>query len=285
MKKFFQLVGLCALFIFSFYYSEKTVSVVKEFDHIMIEIKEAASSNKVGSENAKIEDDTIVPGRNGKEVDITKSYQKMREYGHFDEKLLLMEEFRPKISIDKNYSKYVVGGNPSKRQVSFLFLVHEDTKVQKLLELSNNYNIKFNFFIESSWLEENNETVLELVNNGHTIGNISNESGLDENYAWVDTVIKRIAKQKKGYCYTETKNEDVLKLCSVNKNYTILPSIIAKEYPYKTIKERITPGSLIALEINELTLSELPSIIKYLESKDYKITSLETHLSEANDTF
>lgn len=282
MKKFFQFIGLCALFIFSFYYTEKTVSVVKEFDDIMIEIKDVASKVKIKSEDAIIQDDTIIPGRNGQEIDINKSYQKMRKYGRYDEKLLLMEEFKPKVSIEKNYQKYVVGGNEEKRQVSFIFLVRETDRVERIKKIAEDYQVKFNFFIESEWLERNNQTLLTLVNEDHTIGNLE---VIDKNYAWVDTVIRRIAKQKKGYCYTEEKNESLLAICSANKNYTILPSIVVKENPYKTIKEQVEPGSLISMNIDQTTLNELPSIVKYLQSKDYKITALETHLSEENHTF
>lgn len=132
MKKFFQFVGLCALFIFSFYYTEKTVSVVKEFDDIMIEIKDVAEKVRMKGEDAIIKDDTIIPGRNGQEIDINKSYQKMRKYGKYDEKLLLMEEFKPKVSIDKNYQKYVIGGNEEKRQVSFIFQVQEKDHVESI---------------------------------------------------------------------------------------------------------------------------------------------------------
>lgn len=282
MKKFFQFVGLCSLFVFSFYYTEKTVSVVKEFDDIMIEIKDVAEKVKIKSENAVVTEDTIIPGRNGQEIDIDKSYQKMRKYGRYDEKLLLMEEFKPKISIEKNYQKYVIGGNEEKRQVSFIFLVHEMDRVESLEKIANDYNVKFNFFIESKWLERNNQTLLNLVNNGHTIGNLE---VIDKDYAWVDTVIHRIAKQKKGYCYTEKKNNDLLSICSANKNYTMMPSIIVKENPYKTVKDKVQPGSIISMNINQTTITELPSIIKYLQSKDYKITNLETHLSESNQTF
>lgn len=286
MKKFFQFLGLSTLFAFSFFYTEKTVSVVKEFDDIMIEIKEVAEKRKIKSEDASIEKDTIVPGRNGEEVDINKSYQKMRKYGKYDEKLLYMEEFSPKISIVKNYQKYVVGGNEEKRQVSFIFLLHDTEHIEDLVKISEEFHIKFNFFIESDWLERNNQTLLDLVNQGHTIGNLSRDNNvLDSNYSWVDTVIKRIAKQKAGYCYAEKKNKDALAICSASQNYTILPSIIVKEHPYKTIKEKVTSGSIISMEVNQTNLDELPIIIKYLESKDYKITNLETHLSESNTTF
>lgn len=286
MKKFFSLLGLITLFIFSFYYTEKTVSVVKEFDEIMIEIKEVATTKKVDSENATIKEDTIIPGKNGLEVDINKSYSKMRKYGKFNESLLYTEEVTPKKTITNNYDKYVISGNPEKRQISFIFLVKNNDDVEKIVDIANNNNVKFNFFIDNDWLEKNNETVLNLINEKHSIGNISNNFNYDDpDFAWIDTVIKRIGKQNTSYCYLEEKDKDTLELCSINKNYTIIPNLILKNNIYTEIKEKVEPGNIISLEINDSVIKELPVVINYLKSKDFTITNLETHLSEELNTF
>lgn len=286
MKKFFSLLGLITLFIFSFYYTEKTVSVVKEFDEIMIEIKEFANTKKVDSENATIKEDTIIPGKNGLEVDINKSYSKMRKYGKFNESLLYTEEVTPKKTITNNYDKYVISGNPEKRQISFIFLVKNNDDVEKIVDIANNNNVKFNFFIDNDWLEKNNETVLNLINEKHSIGNISNNFNYDDpDFAWIDTVIKRIGKQNTSYCYLEEKDNDALELCSINKNYTIIPNLILKNNIYTEIKEKVEPGNIISLEINDSVIKELPVVINYLKSKDFTITNLETHLSEELNTF
>lgn len=286
MKKFFSLLGLITLFIFSFYYTEKTVSVVKEFDEIMIEIKEVATTKKVDSENATIKEDTIIPGKNGLEVDINKSYSKMRKYGKFNESLLYTEEVTPKKTITNNYDKYVISGNPEKRQISFIFLVKNNDDVEKIVDIANNNNVKFNFFIDNDWLEKNNETVLNLINEKHSIGNISNNFNYDDpDFAWIDTVIKRIGKQNTSYCYLEEKDKNTLELCSINKNYTIIPNLILKNNIYTEIKEKVEPGNIISLEINDNVIKELPVVINYLKSKDFTITNLETHLSEELNTF
>ena len=286
MKKFFSLLGLITLFIFSFYYTEKTVSVVKEFDEIMIEIKEFANTKKVDSENATIKEDTIIPGKNGLEVDINKSYSKMRKYGKFNESLLYTEEVTPKKTITNNYDKYVISGNPEKRQISFIFLVKNNDDVEKIVDIANNNNVKFNFFIDNDWLEKNNETVLNLINEKHSIGNISNNFNYDDpDFAWIDTVIKRIGKQNTSYCYLEEKDNDALELCAINKNYTIIPNLILKNNIYTEIKEKVEPGNIISLEINDSVIKELPVVINYLKSKDFTITNLETHLSEELNTF
>ena len=44
---------------------------------------------------------------------------------------------KPKISIEKNYNKYIIAGNPKKNMVSLLFLVEDNNntlKIEKILE-------------------------------------------------------------------------------------------------------------------------------------------------------
>ena len=78
MKKFFQVIGIISLLCFSFIYTEKTVTVVKEFDDIMIQIKNQYDLNKSASVDAIVVGDTIIPGISGSEIDIDKSYSKMK---------------------------------------------------------------------------------------------------------------------------------------------------------------------------------------------------------------
>lgn len=54
MKKFFEYIGMISLACFSFFFTEKTVNVVKEADNIMIEIKKAVEMNKTESIDAII---------------------------------------------------------------------------------------------------------------------------------------------------------------------------------------------------------------------------------------
>ena len=102
--KYFKKVGEALLVIiallFSFYYTEKAIVILESNDPIMKEIKE----NKVNSEekaiNAKIVDNTIVPGYNGLEVNLEESFKKMKNYGSYNEGLLVLDEVSPSLSLE-----------------------------------------------------------------------------------------------------------------------------------------------------------------------------------------
>ena len=50
--------------------------------------------------------------------------------------------------------------------------------------------------------------------------------------------------------------EDIIKLCSNNNLYTITPSIVVKKDFYKTIKENLSSGSIILIDINNSIVAE-----------------------------
>ncbi len=282
MKKVFEGIGILSLVCLSFLYTEKTVNVVKEYDEIMIAIKNENDNYKVEAKDATIIEDTIVPGINGKEIHINDSYNQMKRYGKFNNNLLVYKEKSPTVSIENTFDKYVIGGNPEKNMISLIFLVEENDSIDTILKILDEKNVKGNFFVDGKWLEENNDVLVQLTRQGHNIGNLSyNRDYSDSSYAWVDTFIKKVGKQNVGYCYNEVADLTALKLCSLSKNYTIRPNIIVKNYPLKEIKEQVSAGSIISMPVHKTVEKELSAIISYIYSKGYKIENLKNHLSES----
>ena len=74
MQSLFPYFGLFSLLLVSFFYTEKTVNVVKEYDEVMIKLKEYAVKNKKEPINAYISGNSIIPGISGYQIDIKKSY-------------------------------------------------------------------------------------------------------------------------------------------------------------------------------------------------------------------
>ena len=281
MKKLFQIIGFISLMCFSFFYTEKTVSVVKEYDTIMITLRNEASKYESEAIDAKIEGNTIIPGLNGKKVNINKSYSKMKRYGSYNESLLVFSDMLPKITLEKNKNKYIISGNKEKKMVSLIFIVEENTKIDNIVNILNEKKVKGNFFVEGLWLEKNSNLINPLIKDNHNIGNLSyNLDYSNSSFVWIDTIIKKIGKQKTSYCYNEKEDKTTLSACSLNKDYTIRPNIITDKNPLKTIKENLTSGSLISIKINNDTEEELKLIINYINSKGYKIVNLEEHLKE-----
>ena len=80
-KKTCQMVGLILVISFSFYYTDKVATVVRNQDPLMIKIRQYESSFNKESMNAFINNDNIIPGINACVVDINTSYNNMKRQG------------------------------------------------------------------------------------------------------------------------------------------------------------------------------------------------------------
>ncbi|MDD3453135.1 MAG: polysaccharide deacetylase family protein [Bacilli bacterium] len=280
MKKFFSLLGFLTILSLSFFYTEKIVDVVKEYDDIMIQIKKENDKYKTDPINSIIKDNTIIPGIKGKQINIEQSYSKMKRYGKYNDKLIIYEDVTPELSITNNFNQYVIGGNSSKMMVSLIFLVNASDDIDEIIKIVDKKNIKVNFFVDGKWVEENNDLMISLINNKHIIGNLSyNRDYLDSSYVYADTIIKKIGKQNTGYCYNEIDNNAALKLCSLYNNYTIRPNMILKNNYIQNIKS-VKSGDIISFEINKSLEDDLNLVIDYIKSKGLKIENLNTLLKE-----
>ena len=87
MKKI-EYIGILLLFALSLIYLNKTTNILKDKDPIMQNIVHNANNYKIESVNAKINEDTIIPGTNGCVIDINKSYAKMKKINRVNNKIL-----------------------------------------------------------------------------------------------------------------------------------------------------------------------------------------------------
>ena len=281
MKRFFEILGFLSLVCFSFFYTEKTIDVVKQVDDIMITLKEQAPKYQVKAENAKIDGKFMTPGISGKIVNLQKSYEEMKHYGKFHPNLLVYDKVSPEISIKNRYDKYIKTGNPKKRQVSFLFVVDEKGNPSPIIEILKEKKVTGTFFIDGSWLEKNQNELVSLIEGKFTVGNYSYRGDYGhESFVWIDTIIKRVGGQKQSYCLVEKENKKALSTCKLQKDYTIYPNIIIKENPYSELTEQVESGSIILMRLDAQVKKELPLMITYLKQKGYEIVNLEQLLEE-----
>lgn len=281
MRNFFKLMGLLTLFVFSFYYTEHTVTVVRDMDDLMIELKQRSSSYQIPACNATIKEETIIPGISGKTVDINKSYVKMKEYGKFNENLLIYQKILPDKVLADNKDKFIISGNKDKRMVSLIFLVQDHDNIDKIVKILKEKRIGATFFLDGDYVESHLDSLETLVKSGHTLGNYSyHQDYSNSSFVWINTMFTRLGGQKENYCITESSQKKVLDICRLYQNYTIVPNIVVKDTPLVTIKKEVSSGSLIALPVNKVVEDELPSIITYLEGRGYLLANLDTHLEE-----
>ena len=276
LKKIFKISAVLLLVGFSFFYTEKVTMIARNSDPIMRAIKKEENNKKVSNVNPVINKDEYIMGINGCEIDVDKSYSKMRSVGEFKEELIVMKE----TSNDKDLTdKYVIGDNNKEKNVSLIFIVNKDID-SKLTDYINDKNIKVNYFIDGKYLEENMITVKFLSENSNIYYLGENEEYSDENMLYHNNLISMNGSNEPKYCFTSDKDNNTLKLCNDYDMVTIKSDII-KDNIYKRIKDKLNNGVIFAIDSDNI--DEIKVSINYILSKGYNIISLEDLLSEKNE--
>ena len=276
LKKIFKISAVLLLVGFSFFYTEKVTMIARNSDPIMRAIKKEENNKKVSNVNPVINKDEYIMGINGCEIDVDKSYSKMRSVGEFKEELIVMKE----TSNDKDLTdKYVSGGNNKEKKVSLIFIVNKDID-SNLTDYINDKNIKVNYFIDGKYLEENMITVKFLSENSNIYYLGDNEEYSDENMLYHNNLISMNGSNEPKYCFTSDKDNNTLKLCNDYDMVTIKSDII-KDNIYKRIKDKLNNGVIFAIDSDNI--DEIKVSINYILSKGYNIISLEDLLSEKNE--
>ncbi len=279
MNKFFQITGILTLICFSFFYTEKTANVIKEYDLIMKQIKQVALTKQKEAINAKIIDNKIIPGKKGYVVNINKSYYKMKQYGKYEESLLVYKDKLPTISYHDYLDKYVIKGNDEEKNVGLLFLIDDKDNINYLLNILNEDNTKATFFLERKIVENNQNIIIDILKTGNQIGSLdSGNNYTTKNFSWMNVLIKK--RQGFNYCYTKEENSEILKNCQINKNSTVLPNHYLENQDIKKIKINLENGDMIAIKINSSTKKVIPSLINFIKGKGFQLKPLNDLIKE-----
>ena len=83
LKKIIKIFLILCLVCFSFFYTDKVMKLLNKKDPLMITLNNIKEEYEILPVNAIIEEDTIIPGIKGLEVNIEKSYEEMKQGGVF----------------------------------------------------------------------------------------------------------------------------------------------------------------------------------------------------------
>jgi len=269
MKRIFEYIGITILFGISLIYTNKITNIVKTKDPIMKNIINVSNDLKIESVNALVENNEIVPGINGCDIDIDKSYENMKKINSFNDNLLKYKDLIPEISITNIFDKYIVKGNKEGRNVSIVVYIKN-----KIDDINKIGNVKLNLFLDSSLLEQGK---IDISQNKKIYNGGSNLDYDDVNVEWMNDVITSNYNTSK-YCLNINKNDDNLLVCNRNKMHTISPKLIVNKSNTYQIKSLIQNGNIIYFDENNI--DKISEISNYLIKKGYNIVYLDELLSE-----
>ncbi|SHF52687.1 polysaccharide deacetylase family protein [Ornithinibacillus halophilus] len=280
--------------------SLKSVSVMNINDSLYKEIETKKSKYEVEPQDAFIDEVWHkTPGLNGLQVDIEKSYNKMKKQGEFSESLLVYKQVPPKVSLEDLPASPIYRGHPEKKMVSFLINVSWGGEfIPDILTILKKNNVKATFFIEGKWAKENANYVKMINEQGHTIGNhaynhpdmarLSN-TAISKQLTQTNDVLEAITGKKTKWFAPPSGSfsDQVVKTANQLDMETILWTVDTIDWKNPSVSvmmnrvtRKIHPGATILMHPTSSIVNGLPNLIEEIRNQGYKLGSIEQLLDE-----
>lgn len=265
------------LTLFSFYYADRIIDLSKREDPIMEKIISRQEENSIGPVNSIIEGGFITVGISGREVDIEKSYEKMKKLKKYSDNLLEYINVKPSISIEGNLDKRIKGSVRDDRVLAIVFKTNDIDMLKQIDYILDKNEMDATIFMNAKVIEDNLVLIKNSISNhiyfgvydyNNTFNNISTK------------YVKKLLFSNLNYSnYCLYKDELFIKSCKYYKISTIDPVFIRSNvYNYfKTNKEN---GLIYEIGVTKNNIKELNSTLLYLNQKGYSVTNLDMLLKQ-----
>lgn len=267
---------------FSFFYTDKVITVVRNQDPIMVKIQEYGSTFNQDSVDAFVEDNSVIPGINACVVDTNSSYTNMKKIGSYNSNMIEYKEIKPKLSLDNIYDKYIVKGNSQTFEVALVFKLSDSSYTADIINVLSKKGTKASFFVDGTLIESQTQSIYNLISKGHEIYNLGYDNEYDKDLmTWTNNLIENMSNNNPKYCLATSDDKKVLSTCSSNRMYTIKTDLLINySSTFTNIKDKVDKGSIIVFDVNDKTIVELNKALLFLNSKGFTYNVLSEHLSE-----
>ncbi|HEY0827338.1 MAG TPA: polysaccharide deacetylase family protein [Bacilli bacterium] len=268
-------------------------------NELLLRIQELADKVKNAPVNARLDPVwKAIPGYNGQEVDIEKTYKIAKNLKRGSKLSLVYQEIPPKVTLDQIGPYPIYKGNANKPMVSLMINVAWGNEfIPGMLHTLKAENVKATFFLDGTWLKNNQETAKLILQQGHELSN--------HGYSHKD-----MSKLNRQEAQTEImKTQELLRDLGVENRWFAPPSgdfnaqtvQIAYELKLKTvlwtldtvdwknpqaewvirrISAGLEPGVMILMHPTRASSEALDTLIKKIKSKGLYLGTVSQLLSE-----
>ena len=292
--------GNFAFRLFSdFYESNELGQDGNKQDGLLLKIREEAAKRRIEPVNATV--DRVwkaIPGYNGREVDIERTYQKAKLLPAGAEIEYIYREIKPQVSLDDLGAQPIYRGNPNKPMAALMINVAwGEEYLLPMLDTLDEAKVKATFFLDGSWLKKNTELAAEIQKRGHLLENHAyshpNMSQLEASRARLEiSKTKGLLKEKLGVNNrwfappSGDYNSQTVKLAAEQGLKTVLWTVDTVDWrkpPASSIVNKIAnqvgPGSLILMHPTAPTRDALKDVIRVIRGKGLVLGTVEETLS------
>lgn len=260
MKQYLKNIIVIFFVLFSFYYTDKVIEISKYNDTILVSINEYASSKDYECREGSINEYGIVLGFSGLKVDKNKSYSNMKGIG-FKEELIEYKENKCILNKEDNVDKYIIKGNDYNKNISLVINITNTKYYKNMINVSNNKDVELNLLFNYN----------DLSNEIDNITNHSNILFKGKTNEELNNFIKILHNEI--YC-VKIDDFDIKKICSRKKLNSINKVLEIQDNLLNNVKNSIKNGTIFFISENNKNLKELSTTINYIQSRGYKIVTI-----------
>ncbi len=240
----------------------------------------------------------VIPGINGKSVDIDASYEAMKKENVFDDGKIVYVENEITTKYDNLDCSPIYRGNTRKNEVSFIINVAwGEEYIETMLDTLDKYDIKANFFVEGNFAKNNLDTVSDIYSKGHLIGNHSlnhsdfskiSKEEMHNEILETNNILSSIALEGIKFFGppSGSYNNDTLDVVNDLNMSTVMWNVDtidwqnpSKETIIKRVVSKVDNGSIILMHPTANTAAALEEIILQVTKMGLKIERLDELLS------
>lgn len=239
-----------------------------------------------------------IPGYNGLEVDIDKTYRLML-HAPLDEPIrYVYREVEPKVSLEQLGNVPIYRGNPDKPMVALMINVAWGNEfIPGMLATLKRENVKATFFFDGSWLKKNTAIAREIQAEGHEISNHAythpNMSQLDRNAAFnqiakTEALLKSTLRVQNRWFAPPSGdfNQMTVNVAAEQGLKTVLWTLDTVDWQHppaytiiQKIRTRVEPGTLILMHPTDSSSKALPGMIAAIKNKGLLLGTVSETLS------
>jgi probable sporulation protein (polysaccharide deacetylase family) len=261
-------------------------------------LKAEAQKRKVPPIDAKV--DRVwkaVPGYNGLEVDLFKTFQLTRHTKNENSIDFVYNEIKPEVNLNELGPYPIYKGNPHKPMVSLLINVAwGDEFIPSLLKVLNKENVHATFFFDGSWLlkhlniaQQIGEAGHELSNHAYSHKNMSqlNRAKAEQEIVKTENLLKKLGVKNTLFAPPSGDfSEETVRIAHQLHLKTILWSIDTvdwtkpkPEWVVKRVTKSLEPGAMILMHPTEAASLALEPIIQAIKQRGFVLGTVSDLLS------
>lgn len=266
-------------------------SFVDEADLLYKKVKAEAPKHAIPPIDARVDRVwKLVPGLNGREVDIEATVRLTRKQKRNDPIHWVYRQVKPKVSMDELGAHPIYRGNEQKQAVALMVNVAWGTEhVPPMLEILRQERVKATFFLDGSWLKKNPDMARRIVKEGHEIGNHAyshplmsrlSEPRIREEISKTNRLIEETLGVKSRWFGPPAGDFDqrVVSIAASLQMKTVLWTVdtvdwrksVSPAMMVEKVKTAMGSGQLLLTHPTDRTVKALPQILRTMKEKGYR---------------